>query len=142
MKFTRTASAVWNGDLKQGKGTISTESAVLQSTPYAFNNRFDNVKGTNPEELIGAAHAGCYSMALSASLGKAGFTPTKIATTAKVTFEMVNNAPTISTIDLEMRASVPGIDKAKFDEIANDAKANCPVSRVLNAKINLSATLE
>lgn len=138
----RTASAVWQGDLKQGKGALSSESGVLSDTPYSFSTRFENGRGTNPEELIAAAHAGCFTMALSAALGKAGATPTRLSTTAAVTLEQVNGNWTISTIQLDLTGSVPGIDQAKFESIANDAKANCPVSRVLNAKISLSAKLQ
>jgi len=138
----RTASAVWQGDLKQGKGTVSTQSGVLKDTQYSFTTRFESGAGTNPEELIAAAHAGCYSMALSAFLGQAGLTPKKISTQASLTFDQVEGNWTITAIHLEVRASVPGIDKAKFDAIAADAKAKCPVSRVLKAEITLSATLE
>ena len=138
----RTASAVWQGDLKQGKGTISTASGVLKDTQYSFTTRFENGPGTNPEELIAAAHAGCFSMALSAFLGKAGHQPERVATQANLTLEQVQGNWTITAIDLETTAKVPGIDRSKFDTIANDAKANCPVSRVLNAKISLSAKLE
>ena len=138
----RTASAVWTGDLKQGKGSISTQSGVLKETQYSFSTRFENGIGTNPEELIAAAHAGCFTMATSAALGKAGFTPEKLATTAALTLEQVSGNWTITTVDLQMAAKVPGIDAKKFAEIAADAKANCPVSRVLNAKISLDAKLE
>jgi osmotically inducible protein OsmC len=138
----RIASAAWSGDLKQGKGTISTESGVLKDTQYSYSTRFENGIGTNPEELIGAAHAGCFTMALAAELGRAGFTPQKLATTATVTFEQVSGNWTISTVDLQTSARVPGIDAKKFGEIAAGAKANCPVSRVLNAKISLDAKLE
>jgi lipoyl-dependent peroxiredoxin len=138
----RNASAVWTGDLKQGKGSLSTPSTVLKDTQYSFGTRFENGVGTNPEELIAAAHAGCFSMAFSATLGKTGHVPTRVATTANLTFEQVNGNFTITTIDLEMTAKVPGIDNAAFQAAAADAKANCPVSRVLNAKINLKATLE
>jgi len=138
----RTASAVWQGDLKQGKGTVSTQSGVLKDTQYSFTTRFENGVGTNPEELIAAAHAGCYSMALSAFLGEAGFTPKKISTQASLTFDQVQGNWTITTIHLDTTASVPGIDKAKFDAVAEDAKAKCPVSRVLKANITLSVKLE
>jgi len=138
----RIASAVWQGDLKQGKGTVSTQSGVLKDTQYSFTTRFENGVGTNPEELIAAAHAGCYSMALSAFLGEAGFTPKKISTQASLTFDQVQGNWTITTIHLDTTASVPGIDKAKFDAVAEDAKAKCPVSRVLKANITLSAKLE
>lgn len=138
----RTASAAWQGDLKQGKGTVTTASGVLKNTPYSFTTRFENSPGTNPEELIAAAHAGCFSMALSAFLGKAGHQPERIATEANLTLEQVEGNWTITTIDLNTTAKVPGIDRQQFDAIANDAKANCPVSRVLNAKISLTAKLE
>jgi osmotically inducible protein OsmC len=138
----RTASAVWHGDLKQGKGTVSSASGVLKDTPYSFTTRFENAPGTNPEELIAAAHAGCFSMALSAFLGRAGITPTQISTQASLTLEQVGGNWTITAIHLETNAKVPGVTREKFEEIANDAKANCPVSRVLNAKITLNAKLE
>ena len=138
----RTASAAWTGDLKQGKGTLSTQSGVLKQTPYSFSTRFENAAGTNPEELIAAAHAGCFTMALSAALGRAGVTPERLATDATVTLEQVSGNWTITTVDLQLTARVPGIDAKKFNEIAADAKANCPVSRVLNAKISLDAKLE
>jgi osmotically inducible protein OsmC len=138
----RIGSAVWQGDLKSGKGAISTQSGVLKDTPYSFSARFENGTGTNPEELIAAAHAGCFAMALSAALGGAGYKPERLATQAAVTLEQVQGNWTISTIDLQLDAKVPGIDRAKFDEIAADAKKNCPVSRVLNATINLQSTLQ
>ena len=138
----RTASAAWNGDLKQGKGTLTTQSGVLKDTAYSFSTRFENGIGTNPEELIAAAHAGCFTMATAAALGRAGFTPDTLATNASLTFEQVSGNWTITTVDLQMTARVPGIDAKKFQEVAADAKANCPVSRVLNAKINLDARLE
>ena len=138
----RTASAVWTGDLKQGKGSVSTQSGVLKDKQYSFATRFENGAGTNPEELIAAAHAGCFTMATAAALGRAGFTPDKLATTASLTLEQVSGNWTITTVDLQMTAKVPGIDAKKFQEIAADAKANCPVSRVLNAKISLDAKLE
>ena len=138
----RTASAVWTGDLKQGKGSISTQSGILKETQYSFSTRFENGVGTNPEELIAAAHAGCFTMATAAALGKAGFTAQSLATNASLTLEQVSGNWTITTVDLQLTGRVPGIDAAKFAEIAADAKANCPVSRVLNAKINLDAKLE
>jgi len=137
----RSASALWKGDLRQGTGTISTASKALQDTAYSFATRFENGAGTNPEELIAAAHAGCFSMALAAALGKAGHTPERIGTTATVTLEQVDGAWTITTSHLELDAKVPGIERAQFDTIAADAKANCPVSRLLKAQITLSATL-
>lgn len=138
----RSASAVWQGDLKGGKGVLSTASTVLKDTPYSFTTRFENAAGTNPEELIAAAHAGCFAMALSAALGNAGFTADSLAAQATVTLEQVQGNWTITTVDLALDAKVPGIDRAKFDEIAADAKANCPVSRVLNAAINLQTSLQ
>ncbi len=138
----RKASAVWQGDLKTGRGQISTESTVLKNTQYSFGTRFENGPGTNPEELIGAAHAGCFSMALSAELQKAGFTATEIATTATVTLD---NHPetswTVTKILLETTAKVPEIDAEKFAAIAADAKAGCPISRLLKAEITLDAKL-
>jgi osmotically inducible protein OsmC len=134
----RTASAVWHGDLKQGNGTLSAPGGVLNNTPYSFTSRFENGPGTNPEELIAAAHAGCFTMALSATLGRAGFTPTELSTRATLSLEQVNGNWTITTIHLELTGRVPGIDAAKFEELAKDAKANCPVSRVLKADISLS----
>ena len=136
----RTASAIWNGDLKQGKGTLTTQSGVLKATQYSFNTRFEDGIGTNPEELIAAAHAGCFTMQLSALLSQAGFVPDELSTEAALTFD-VQGTPTITKIDLVLTAKVPNIDQAKFDEIAQEAKAVCPVSRVLKAEITLSATL-
>ena len=138
----RTASAVWNGSLKEGKGTMSGQSGVLKNTPFTFKSRFENDPQTNPEELIAAAHAGCFSMALSNVLGQAGFTPERLATTANLTMDTVDGKPTITAIHLDLAAKVPGIDKAKFDKAANDAKAGCVVSRALNAKITMDAKLE
>jgi len=138
----RSASAVWIGDLKQGNGTVSTGNGALKSTPYSFASRFENGAGTNPEELIAAAHAGCFTMATSAQLDRAGFTPEKLSTEAKLTLEQVQGAWTITTIHLKLTGRVPGISREKFAEIAADAKANCPVSRVLKADITLDATLE
>jgi osmotically inducible protein OsmC len=138
----RTGSAVWQGDLKSGKGAVSTQSNVLKDTPYSFSTRFENGTGTNPEELIAAAHAGCFAMALSAALGGAGYTPERLAAQAAVTLEQVQGNWSITTVDLQLDAKVPGIDQAKFDEIAADAKKNCPVSKVLNATINLQSRLQ
>lgn len=139
----RKASAIWYGDLKSGRGQVSTESTVLKDAKYSFATRFENGPGTNPEELIGAAHAGCYSMALSAELQKAGFTADSVATTASVTLE---NHPqtswTVTKIHLETVAKVPSITAEKFAEIANGAKAGCPISRLLKAaEITLDAKL-
>src|ERR1700682_4553138 len=137
----RKASARWQGTVKEGKGSISTQSGVLNDAPYGFNARFGDGKGTNPEELLGAAHAGCFTMALSFALNNAGFTAEAIDTEAAVTLEKVNDAWTITAIHLTTRAQVPSIDAAKFAEIAGGAKANCPVSRVLNATITMDAKL-
>ena len=137
----RTGSAVWQGDLKSGKGTVSTASTALKDTPYSFSTRFENGTGTNPEELIAAAHAGCFAMALSAALGQAGFTPERLAAQATATLEQVQGAWAITTIDLQLDARVPGIGSEKFNELAADAKKNFPVSKVLNANINLKANL-
>jgi len=136
------ASAVWQGDLKTGKGSISTESGTLKQTQYSFSTRFENGVGTNPEELIAAAHAGCFAMAFSSELGKAGFKPDSIATTATVTLEMLPTGPTVTESHLDMTAKIPGIDAEKFTAIVNGAKAGCPISRLLNAKISLDAKLE
>jgi lipoyl-dependent peroxiredoxin len=138
----RSASAVWNGSLKEGKGTISSQSGALKSLQYSFAARFADGVGTNPEELIAAAHAGCFSMALSAELGKAGFTPDSIETTAVVTLDLHGEKPTVTKSHLTTKAKIPGIDKAKFDEIAAGAKAGCPISRLLAAaEITLDASL-
>ena len=139
----RTASAVWNGDLKAGHGSISTHSGVLKDAQYGFKSRFEDGIGTNPEELIAAAHAGCFTMAFANELAKAGHVATSVATTATVTLEMLEGGPTVTKIHLSNKSTVPGIDKAKFDEIAAGAKANCPISRLLAAAtITLDATLE
>lgn len=137
----RSASAHWQGGLKDGKGTISSASGVLSNTQYSFSTRFENGVGTNPEELIAAAHAGCFSMALSAQLGNMGLTAESIDTTAKVSLEKVDGGFGITAVHLELRAKIPGADEAKFMEAANNAKAGCPVSKVLNAKITLDAKL-
>lgn len=140
--MNRKASAVWNGNLAKGKGTISTESGVLSSAPYSFTTRFENGRGTNPEELIGAAHAGCFTMALSLALQQAGFTADTLNTTATVTMEnLPTTSWTVTKIHLETTAKVPGIDAAKFAEVANGAKAGCPISRLLKAEISLDAKL-
>ena len=138
----RTASAVWNGSLKDGKGVISSQSGVLTDTPYSFGTRFAEERGTNPEELIAAAHAGCFSMALSAGLGKAGFEPTRIKTSASLDLENVEGSWRITAIRLETAARVANITQSQFDTIAQDAKVNCPVSQVLKTNIMLVATLE
>jgi lipoyl-dependent peroxiredoxin len=137
----RTASAVWNGSLKEGKGTISTQSGVLKDAQYSFAARFESGIGTNPEELIAAAHAGCFTMALSAQLTNAGFIPDSLETSARVTLDM-HDKPTVTKIHLTTNAHVPRIDKAKFDELAAAAKSGCPISRLLAAaEITLDATL-
>ena len=137
----RSASAAWQGSLKEGKGTISTHSGALKGLQYSFATRFADGVGTNPEELIAAAHAGCFSMALSAEPGKAGFTPDSIETTAVVTLDL-HDKPTVTKIHLTTQAKIPSIDKAKFDEIAAGAKVGCPISRLLAAaEITLDATL-
>jgi osmotically inducible protein OsmC len=136
------ASAIWKGGIKDGGGTISTETGVLNNAPYGFKSRFENGKGTNPEELIGAAHAGCFSMALSLMLGEAGMTAEKIETHAAVTLEKVGDGFSITASHLDVTAKIPGADAAKFQEVANKAKAGCPVSKVLNAKITMNAKLE
>jgi len=137
----RTASAVWNGDLKSGKGTLSSQAGALNKTPYSVASRFENGAGTNPEELIAAAHAGCYTMQLSAFLSAAGFVPDELTTNATLTIEQVDGTWTITKIDLDLKGRVPNIDEAKFKEIAADAKAKCPVSRVLKAEITLATEL-
>jgi osmotically inducible protein OsmC len=141
-KIKRTASAAWSGGLKDGKGSISTESGALSTYPYGFAARFEGKKGTNPEELLGAAHAGCFTMALSLILGEAGFTATQMDTTARVTLEQVEGGFAISAVHLALKAKIPGVDQAKFSELANKAKAGCPVSKVLKADISLEASLE
>ena len=137
----RRASAVWNGGLKDGKGTISTDSGVLSDTQYSFSTRFEDGIGTNPEELIAAAHAGCFSMALSGQLGGAGMVADSIETEATLTMEKLEQGWTVTEIHLNVTATIPGGDQAKFDEAANNAKAGCPISRLLNAKITMDAKL-
>jgi osmotically inducible protein OsmC len=138
----RTATAVWTGSLKEGKGAISTQSGVLNEAPYSFVTRFENGKGTNPEELIAAAHAGCFTMALSAQLGTMNFTPQSLRTTATLSLEKLDAGWTISKIHLDLNARIPGISKEAFDTAAASAKSNCPVSRLLKAEITLTASLE
>jgi len=133
----RTATAVWNGSGKEGKGHLTTQSNTLNKTQYSFSSRFESGVGTNPEELIAAAHAGCFTMKLTFDLGAAGFTADTLETTAEVTLDN----GTITSSKLTLKAKVPGISKEKFDEVAAGAKANCPVSKVLNADISLDATL-
>lgn len=136
------AWAVWKGSLKDGGGTISTETGVLNEAPYGFKARFEDGKGTNPEELIGAAHAGCFSMALSLMLGEAGLTAQKIETHAAVTLEKVGDGFEITSSHLDVVATIPGADSTKFMEIADRAKTGCPVSKLLKAKITMNAKLQ
>jgi lipoyl-dependent peroxiredoxin len=138
----RKASAIWLGGLKDGSGSISTESGVLAQTQYSFSTRFENGVGTNPEELIAAAHAGCFAMAFSAELGKAGLTPESIHATATVSLDKTDAGWTVTESHLDLTAKIPGMDEAKFIAIANGAKAGCPISRLLNAKVTLQAKLE
>ncbi|MFV3384499.1 OsmC family protein [Pseudomonas sp. NY15364] len=138
----KTASAHWQGGIKDGKGTISTESGALKESPYGFNTRFEDKPGTNPEELIGAAHAGCFSMALSKELGDAGMTAESIDTKAQVTLEKGEGGFEISTVHLTLRAKIPGADRAAFEKAVEAAKTGCPVSKVLKATITLEGILE
>jgi osmotically inducible protein OsmC len=138
----RQASAVWTGGLKDGNGKISTDSGVLSDTQYSFSTRFEDGIGTNPEELIAAAHAGCFSMALSGQLGQAGLTADSIRTTATVRLEKTDAGFAITSVHLEVRAKVPGADQQAFETAANNAKSGCPVSKVLKAEITMDASLE
>jgi len=142
VSIQRKASAAWRGGLKDGKGTVSSTSKVLSNTPYSFTTRFENTPGTNPEELIAAAHAACFSMALSAQLGSADLTPESINTTATLTMEKLDAGFTITAIQLDVTARVPKADEAAFNKAAEDAKSGCPVSKVLKAKITMNAKLE
>lgn len=136
------AWAVWKGGIKDGGGTISTATGVLNEAPYGFKSRFESGKGTNPEELIGAAHAGCFAMAFSLMLGEAGFTPEKIEAHAEVSLDKVGGGFEITTSHLTVVAKIPGVDNVRFQEIANKAKAGCPVSKLLEANITMDAKLE
>ncbi len=138
----RKASAVWKGDLKSGKGTISTHSRVLSDTQYSFSTRFEDGAGTNPEELVAAAHAGCFSMALSAQLGNAGVVAESINTAATLTMEKLEAGWTVTEIHLDVSAKIPGAERSTFETAAKNAKEGCPISRLLNAKITMDATLE
>ena len=138
----RNASAVWQGGLKDGKGTISTQSGVLQQTQYSFGTRFEDGIGTNPEELIAAAHAGCFSMALSGQLGAAGMTAESIETTATVTLDKVDGGFAVTNVHLDVTVRIPGADQAAFDTAAKNAKEGCPISKLLNAEITMDAKLE
>ena len=142
MKMNRKASAVWSGGLKDGKGRISTDSGVLQDTQYSFSTRFEDGIGTNPEELIAAAHAGCFSMALSGQLATAGLTADSINTSATVTMEKTDAGFTVTKVHLEVSAKVPDADAQAFETAANNAKAGCPISRLLKAEITMNARLE
>lgn len=139
--ITRTATARYEGLGKEGKGHLTSQSGVLEETPYGFNTRFGDEKGTNPEELIAASHAGCFTMALSFALAGAGFTEGTLETVAKVKLDKEGEGFKVSRSDLELKASIPGIDEAQFAEIAAGAKANCPISKLLNAEITLTHTL-
>ncbi|NUT74260.1 OsmC family protein [Pseudomonas sp. C1C7] len=141
MAIIKKASAHWSGDLKTGIGSISTETGVLREAPYGFKARFEGGKGTNPEELIGAAHAGCFSMAFSMMLGEAGLKAESIDTQAEVTLDQGDGGFSITAVKLIMKAKIPGASPAQFDELSKKAKEGCPVSKVLNAKISLEATL-
>ena len=141
MKIIRSASAGWTGGLKDGRGRISTQSGALADHPYGFASRFEGVAGTNPEELLGAAHAGCFTMALSLILGEAGLTATSLETTARVSLEQADGGFAITAVALTLRAAIPGVDDATFQELASKAKAGCPVSKVLKADISLDAQL-
>lgn len=141
MVIRKKASAVWKGGLKDGKGTISTESGVLSNAQYGFKTRFEEGPGTNPEELIGAAHAGCFSMALSAQLGEAGLTAESINTSATVSLEKVEGGFSITAVHLDLVAKIPGATQQAFETAANNAKAGCPVSKLLNTNITLDAKL-
>lgn len=139
--MTRTASAVWNGELKTGDGRMSSGSGALHDLPYSFRTRFEDEPGTNPEELIAAAHAGCFSMATSVGLANAGFPPTSLHTDATLTFEPVDGAPTVTKIHLHMKGNVPGISAEQLAEIAGVTKEKCPISRLLKCEITLSTEL-
>ncbi|MFZ2997594.1 OsmC family protein [Sphingobium sp.] len=141
MKINRSGSAAWSGGLKDGKGTISTQSGALDAYPYGFATRFEGVPGSNPEELIAAAHASCFTMALSMILGEAGLTADKLETSAVVTLEKKDDGFAVTASALTLKATIPGADDATFQELAAKAKANCPISKLLNADISLSAEL-
>ena len=137
----RSANAVWTGDLKNGKGSITTESGVLSETPYSFKTRFEDGKGTNPEELIAAAHAGCFTMALSLMLGEEGLTAERLETKAVVNLEQKDGGFTIDAVHLTLEAKIPGASQAQFEKAANNAKSGCPVSKLLKAEITMDAKL-
>ena len=141
MKINRHGSALWRGGIKDGKGAISTESGALKDYPYGFASRFEGQPGTNPEELIGAAHAGCFTMALSLILGEAKLIAERMETSAKVTLEQVEDGYAITAVHLALKAKIPGADQATFEKLANKAKAGCPVSKLFKADITLDAQL-
>jgi len=138
----RTASAEWRGDLRTGKGTVSTASGVLEKSQYSFSTRFESGKGTNPEELLAAAHAGCFTMALSAQLGQANLTPESLETTCTISLEKVGEGFAITESHLDLKAKVPGASQAAFDQAVANAKSGCPVSKLYNTKITLAVKLE
>lgn len=140
--ITKTGSATWQGDIKTGKGTISSESGVLDTVPFGFNTRFDGEKGTNPEELIGAAHAGCFSMALSNILGSEDLKADAINTTSAVTLEKLDSGFTVTKVHLTTEITVKGADKAKVEECAKKAKEGCPISKLFNADISIEISIE
>ena len=142
MTIKRSGSAVWSGGIKDGKGSISTQSGALDQMQYGFNTRFENGPGTNPEELIGAAHAGCFTMALSGKLGEKGMTAKSLSTTANVSLEKEGAGFTITAVHLTLVAEIPGADQAAFDAAVADAKENCPVSKLLKAEITIESTLQ
>ncbi len=142
MKINRKGSANWKGGLKDGRGALSTESGALDRYPYGFASRFEGQKGSNPEELLAAAHAGCFTMALSLILGEAGLTAEEMNTSANVTLEKLDSGFAITAVKLTLKAKIPGTDQATFEELAGKAKANCPVSKLFKADITLEATLE
>ena len=142
MKIRRHGSAVWSGGIRDGKGELSTESGALQSHPYGFSSRFEGQAGTNPEELIAAAHAGCFTMALSLMLGEAKLTAERLETSAEVILEKGDDGYAIPAINLTLRAKVPGADRDTFQQLAEKAKAGCPVSKLMKAEIRLDAALE
>ncbi|MGE3682836.1 MAG: OsmC family protein [Bdellovibrionales bacterium] len=141
MKIRRTGAAVWHGGLKDGRGAITTQSGALKDYPYGFASRFEGIAGTNPEELIGAAHAGCFTMALSKILGEANLTAERMETKADVTLEQKDGGFEITAIHLTLRANIPGADQTRFAELADKAKAGCPVSKLFKASITLDAQL-
>jgi osmotically inducible protein OsmC len=142
MQITKTGSAHWTGQIKDGKGTISTESGALQDQPYGFNTRFEDRKGTNPEELLGAAHAACFTMFLSKLIGDAGFTPAALDTSAHVTLEKQGEGFAITKVHLSLEGAVPGVDSATFAKLAEQAKSGCPVSKLFSAEITMDASLK